>query len=250
VGDGVREGGRRRPPPEAEEAEAVHWTLEGLRAAIKEEFGVDLCVAAIWVWLRKEGWRQKVSRPRHHAADAEQEEFKKNGGDSKGQPRRGRLLLRRGRFGTKPAFGKRWARRGGRPVAVVRPGYRNFYACSAVRPATGEDATLLLPWANTEMMNVFLAWTAERLGGRRCILVMDRAGWHVSRELLVPPNIRIVLLPPHSPELNPVERLWRWPRRHAVLNHLHLTLESVEGRMREAAADFFRSICRCDYLLR
>jgi transposase len=50
--------------------EVVHWTLEGLRAAIAGEFGVGICANAIWVWLRKEGWRQKVPRPRRHAADA------------------------------------------------------------------------------------------------------------------------------------------------------------------------------------
>jgi transposase len=135
---------------------------------------------------------------------------------------------------------------------VVRPGYRNFYVYSAVCPATGEDFTLLLPWVNTDMMNVFLAGMAERLGGRRCILIMDRAGWHVSKDLGVPPNIRIVLLPPYSPELNPVERLWKWIKRHAVRNRLHLTLESVMDAVGEciktATPDFFRSICRCSYL--
>jgi hypothetical protein len=146
---------------------------------------------------------------------------------------------------------------------VVRPGYRSFYVYSAVCPATGEDVTLLLPWADTDMMNLFLGRMARRLKGRRCILVMDRAGWHTSRELKVPPNIRIVLLPPHSPELNPVERLWQWlklrvrsrkrPKRHAVRNRLHLTLKSVmdavSRRPRKTTAEFFRSICRCDYLL-
>jgi transposase len=156
------------------------------------------------------------------------------------------------RFGAKPELGRRRAGKGGRPVAVVRPGYKSFYVYSAVCPATGEDAALLLPWVNTDMMNLFLGRMARRLKGRRCILVMDRAGWHVSRGLRVPPNIRIVLLPPYSPELNPVERLWQWPRRHAVRNRLHLTLESVmdavSRRLRKTTAEFFRSICRCGYL--
>jgi transposase len=82
---------------------------------------------------------------------------------------------------------------------------------------------------------------------------MDRAGWHTSKGLKVPPNIRIVLLPPYSPELNPVERLWQWLKRHAVRNRLHLTLKSVmdavERCLRKTTAEFFRSICRCDYLL-
>jgi hypothetical protein len=79
---------------------------------------------------------------------------------------------------------------------------------------------------------------------------MCGAGWRVSKELLVPLNIRIVLLPPHSPELNPRSACSQW--RHAVRNRLHLTLESVtdaaERCSRKTTAAFFRSICRCSYL--
>jgi len=58
--------------------EEVHWTLGRLRAAIAEEFGVTLGSSTIWFWLRREGWGQRVPRPRHHAADAAaQEGFKK-----------------------------------------------------------------------------------------------------------------------------------------------------------------------------
>jgi len=58
--------------------EAVHWTLGRLCAAIGEEFGVPVTHGAVWLWLRKEGWGQRVPRPRHHAADAgAQEAFKK-----------------------------------------------------------------------------------------------------------------------------------------------------------------------------
>jgi transposase len=39
-------------------------------------------------------------------------------------------------------------------------------------------------------------------------LVLDGAGWHGARALAVPPNVTLVRLPPHSPTLNPVERVW------------------------------------------
>jgi len=56
----------------------THWTIDRLRAAIEEEFGVALGRNTIWVWLRKGGWKPKVPRPRHHKADpAAQAEFKK-----------------------------------------------------------------------------------------------------------------------------------------------------------------------------
>ena len=44
------------------------------------------------------------------------------------------------------------------------------------------------------------------------VLVLDGAGWHGARALAIPPNITLVPLPPYSPELNPVERVWLYLR--------------------------------------
>lgn len=40
------------------------------------------------------------------------------------------------------------------------------------------------------------------------MLIMDQAGCHRSRTLKLPQGITVLLLPPHSPELNPTENLW------------------------------------------
>ena len=123
-----------------------------------------------------------------------------------------------GRFGLQPITGKRWGLKGTRPTVAVQTGYESFYMYSAVSPATGEDVSLFLPWINTAMMNVFFEAMQEALNGRNCLLVLDQAGWHKSQGLLVPENIELVYLPPYSPELNPVERLWQWLKRHSLRN--------------------------------
>ncbi|OLV17249.1 hypothetical protein BOO71_0005110 [Deinococcus marmoris] len=43
---------------------------------------------------------------------------------------------------------------------------------------------------------------------KHVVLVLDNAGWHTSRELVVPDGITLLFLPPYSPELQPAERLW------------------------------------------
>jgi transposase len=158
-----------------------------------------------------------------------------------------------GRFGLMPSLGKMWAQKGGQPVAAVRIAYENFYAYSAVNPDTGEDVTLFLREVNTKTMNHFLAHMSAALGERKCLLVMDRAGWHCSKGLAVPPNIEIVHLPPYSPELNPVERLWRWLKMHTIRNRLYLSIkevmDSVQECLKSATPDFLKGLCRCSYLL-
>ncbi|WP_188052131.1 transposase [Azospirillum sp. Sh1] len=46
----------------------------------------------------------------------------------------------------------------------------------------------------------------------QAVLVLDQAGWHGSRALVVLDNVTLVPLPPCSPELNPVERDWLYLR--------------------------------------
>ena len=57
-------------------------------------------------------------------------------------------------------------------------------------------------------MTRFLAELSANLApDAQAVLVLDQAGWHGARALVVPPNLPLVPLPPTSPELNPVERL-------------------------------------------
>ena len=139
-----------------------------------------------------------------------------------------------------------------RPISLVCPGYKNFYLYSAVNPVSGEDFSLILPWVNTAMMNLYLDNFCKALKKRSCFLIMDQAGWHKSGDLKVPSQIEIVLLPPYSPELNPVERLWQWLKRHSLRNRFHedidAVMDSVQDCFQGATPQFLKSLCRCNYL--
>ena len=70
-----------------------------------------------------------------------------------------------------------------------------------------------MPFADTEAMNAHLAEIARTVApGAYAILVLDGAGWHGARDLIVPDNISLVGLPPYAPELNPIENVWAYLR--------------------------------------
>jgi transposase len=56
--------------------------------------------------------------------------------------------------------------------------------------------------------------------GAHAILVLDQAGWHVSKALPAPPNITLVPLPAKSRELNPAENIWQYMRDNSRGCHL------------------------------
>ncbi len=78
-----------------------------------------------------------------------------------------------------------------------------------------------MPTCNTEAMNLHLAEIATEVApGAHAVLLIDRAGWHLSSRLVVPPNITLVALPPKCPELNPVENVWQFMRDNWLSNRI------------------------------
>ena len=54
----------------------------------------------------------------------------------------------------------------------------------------------------------------------KVVLVWDNAGFHRSKDLEIPQNITLVPQAPYSPELNPVERIWRWVKTNVLGNSI------------------------------
>ena len=118
-----------------------------------------------------------------------------------------------------------WAERAPGPRQL---GDRWTYVFAAIRPATGEDVTPVLPTANAQAMQVFLDHVApSRPADAHAVMVLDGAGWHLSRTLAVPDTITLVLLPPYSPELDPVERVWLHLRERFLSLRLLVSAEAV-----------------------
>ena len=117
------------------------------------------------------------------------------------------------RVGQQGTLTRVWAKRGTRPRAPRDTRYQWAYIFGAVCPERGATAGLVMPFADTAAMNAHLAEIAHAVAaGAHAVLVLDGAGWHGGHALVVPDNISLVLLPPYSPELNPVENVWQYLR--------------------------------------
>jgi transposase len=112
---------------------------------------------------------------------------------------------------------------------------------------------LIAPTVNTYLMNAHLRHVSEALGsGRHAVLILDGAGWHKSNDLRVPANVTLLHLPPYSPELNPVERVWRWLRDRKLSNRILPADAELDALLAEAmtaiSPERFRSICHVEWL--
>ena len=139
------------------------------------------------------------------------------------------------RVGQQGTLTRLWARRGTRPRAPKDCRYAWAYLFGAICPARATGAALVMPYANTEAMNRHLAEIAKAVSpGAHALLVLDGAGWHSTKELVVPPNLTLLQLPPYSPELNPVENVWQFLRQNRLANRLFDSYEAIVDACCEA----------------
>jgi len=120
-----------------------------------------------------------------------------------------------------------WAPGGIRPIVPCQKIREYMHIFGAVDPIDGEKFFLILPKCNTECMNIFLKGLSESYPNDYILLPMDKAAWHSSKTLDIPDNIRLFYIPPRTPEMNPIEQIWKEIRKRGFKNKFFSTLEKV-----------------------
>jgi transposase len=143
------------------------------------------------------------------------------------------------RIGQQGTLTRVWGETNSRPTAVRQTEYQWAYLFAAVNPLTGASSALIAPTVNTHYMNKHLRFISRQAGPDvQVVLVLDQAGWHVAKALLVPTNITLLYLPPYSPELNGAERLWFFLRSHYLSNRIFKDYDELFEAIKRAWNSF------------
>jgi len=132
-----------------------------------------------------------------------------------------------GRFGRISSPRRCWVPPGLRPHVAAQLVREYTYVYAAVAPQLGLMTSLVLPRADTPMMQLFLDHVSETFAEYFIVMQVDQAGWHRSKALVIPENIRLISQPAYSPELNPVEHLWEELREKYFPNRLFASLDQL-----------------------
>ena len=125
------------------------------------------------------------------------------------------------------------------PILLHAPTRKSVACFGAVSVGTGKLVTAFEPKFNGESFQRFLKLLLKhRSGGKRLVLVLDNAKYHHALALQPWLNQRrglltLLFLPPYSPELNPIERVWKLTRRLATHNRHFPTLDDTMNAVRE-----------------
>jgi transposase len=143
------------------------------------------------------------------------------------------IALDEGRFGLKTWVRRRWCLRGERPPWVVSDAYEWVWVYVAVEPTTGRCVVCYLPGVDSACLASFLQAVAAAFPGQRVGVVLDNAPSHTSGAVAWPAHLVPLRLPPYSPELNPVEPVFRLLRQ-ALANRVFADLAALEEALTEA----------------
>lgn len=241
---GPREGSRRgltdkaRTELEAKLAAGDFVTVGQAQAWLEEKHGVKRPYQTVWGWLKKAGGVLLVPRPSHSKKDpAAEQEFKDQLAANLAElklPEGTRVklwMMDEARFGLHTQMRRLWAVKGKRPVVTRQIKYEWDYLYGSLGVASGDAHFMQIPRVNLDCDRVYLENLAATDPDAVHVVIRDQAGFHLrDGDARLPERVRIIPLPPYSPELNACEQLWDLVK-DGIGNKVHATLEDLRKAM-------------------
>ena len=222
------------PPLDSNQSE---YRIRHIMELAQRDFEVSYTPSGLRTVLKRLNLSWMTCRPRHPKTDIQaQEAFKTDFPEmvrkvAEAHPEATALEIwfeDEARAGQKGSLTHRWAETGTRPPAARDRRFKSAWIFGAVCPARDLGVGLVFPKANAAAMAVFLLEISNHVApGAHALLIIDRAGWHMAKDLAVPANITLVPLPPYSPELNPTENIWEFVRANYLSHKVYKTVDDV-----------------------
>lgn len=113
------------------------------------------------------------------------------------------------RLGLKTIPRRKLTAYGVKPIGKVQWEFKAFYLYGVVEPKTGEFFLYEFSHLDSDCFQRFLNLLSERYPNDLHIIQLDNGRFHKAKKIRVPANIILLFQPAHSPDLNPIERLWQ-----------------------------------------
>jgi hypothetical protein len=139
-----------------------------------------------------------------------------------------------------------WCPKQTRPIVPCHRIREYVYAFGAVEPLTGEGCYIIAPKCDTAWTNEFLKVLSAQYANDYILLPTDNASWHKSKTLIIPENIVLFYLPPYTPEMNPIEQIWKEVRKddfkNTLFNSLNDVVEKLSTSLMSLTEDVIKSV--------
>ncbi len=214
-------------------ADQTHWTAKKFHGYLREELGHEVGYSTLVRWLHDNDFRLKVPQPWPDRQDEEQRQafvqrLQQWLADERIE------LWYQDEMGVEgdPRPRRRWIQKGEQGKVTRNGDHVRMNVSGMVCPRTGQFFALELSHSDTEMFQLLLdeANRHVEMERSRNLLIMDNASWHKSKSLKWG-RFEPIYLPPYSPDLNPIERLWLLVKAEWFSDFIAKTCEALMDRL-------------------
>ena len=129
------------------------------------------------------------------------------------------------RFGLMTSVGKYLTARGIKPIVKYRHAFKNTYLYGSYSPVNGDSFVWEINGTDSIIFEAYLQAFSRYKPEEFKVIVIDNAGFHSTKNIEIPPNIRLLNIPPYCPELNPCEKIWQ----HLKSRFKNKTFDTMES---------------------
>ena len=114
------------------------------------------------------------------------------------------------RFGLKTVERTKITAKGIQPVGVSQWIFQTVWLYGIVEPLSGEYLFWEFSHLDSVCFEAFLNDFSQQYPDETQIIQLDNSRAHTANHIQIPDNIQLWFQPPYSPQLNPIERIWRF----------------------------------------
>ena len=222
-----------------EQAERTFWTAKAFHGYISETYRVECSYETVVRFFHRQGFALKVPQPWSDRQDeARREAFRQQLRELSQQSDVDIWFADESGFEGDPRPRRRWDKKGNKTRSTKNGDHLRMNVMGMVCPRTGEFFAIETSHSDSETFQAFLDEANKSIVFQRPrnILILDNASWH-KRKLTDWRGWKPKYLPPYSPDLNPIERIWLVMKARWFNNHVCKNVDQLIDRLDQAILD-------------
>lgn len=219
-----------------ERAQRTFWTARAFHGYISEAYQVECSYETVVRFFHREGFALKVPQPWPDRQDeALRQAFRQQLAELCQQPDVDIWFADESGFEGDPRPRRRWDKRGRKTRSTKNGDHLRMNVMGMVCPRTGEFFAIETSHSDSETFQAFLQEADKSIKRQRPrnILILDNASWH-KRKAIHWHGWKPAYLPPYSPDLNPIERIWLIMKARWFNNYTCRSVDQLIDRLDQA----------------
>jgi transposase len=224
---------------EPQKAQRTFWTAKAFHGYISEAYQIECSYETVVRFFHKEGFALKVPQPWPDRQDeAKRDKFRKTLNQLCQQPDVDIWFADESGFEGDPRPRRRWDRKGNKTRITKNGDHVRMNVMGMVCPRTGEFFAIEASHSDSDTFQAFLDEAGRFIQFKRSrnILILDNASWH-KRKSTNWNGWEPMYLPPYSPDLNPIERIWLVMKARWFNNYVSKSVDRLIERLDQAILD-------------